>query len=324
MQRALGCLLTLVLLGGGGLSAMGSEDPPPLMDDSLGAQEALLESPAGAPSPSFEDQLYQIINERRADCAGAACACTPNRPPMKQTRILQLSSDLHSENMAVRNFFMHCDPDTGSSPSSRAQGFGWPTIASVSENIAAGYSDPAAVMVGWMGSGGHCASIVGGQREVGAGYYLQSGDTGNVRQSATGGCPPTTSNNGPWSRYWTLNFSSRSTFFPLVIERELYATSSLIVDLYLYDGGGSSRQMRFSDDGEIWSPFTPYLADSVWVLPPGDGVKVVYSEFSSSSGTKRACDRIWVDGSGTTSATIFRESFECGAESLGLWDEVAP
>lgn len=320
MRRFLRLGWVLVGLGAAPAAAQFADEPPPLIDDSLGVFEALAEAPTGAPSPSFEDQLYQIINERRMDCAGANCTCAGNLPPMKRARILHLSSEFHSENMAIRNFFMHCDPDTGTSSWDRAEDFGWTGWTTFAENIAAGYNDPAAVMAGWMGSGGHCLAIASTRREVGAGFYQQIGDTGNVRQSATGQCPVQTSSNGPWTEYWTLNLSSRSAFYPLVIERERHTTSSTTIDLYLYDGGGSNKLMRFSDDGESWSSLTSYSASSVWVVPSGDGVKIIYSEFQSSTGTKRACDRIWLDSSGSTSDTIFRESFECGAESLGLWD----
>lgn len=82
--------------------------------------------------------------------------------------------------------------------------------------------------------------------------------------------------------------------------------------------------MRFSDDGETWSSLVAYAAESVWPLSAGDGVKVVYSEFQSSSGTFRSCDRILLETGGADSPQIFRESFECGDPGLGLWDAVAP
>lgn len=297
------------------------EETLPLTEEFPDLLEELADSPGGAPPLSFEDQLYQLINERRSDCLNASCACAGNLPPMKRARILHLSSEFHSENMANRDFFMHCDPDTGTSSADRAEDFGWTGWTSFAENIAAGYSSPSAAVAGWMASEGHCNAIVSSRREIGAGYQLQSGDANNVRQSANGQCPPT-STAGPWTRYWTLNFSTRTAVYPLVIEREQFLTSSATVDLYLYDGGGSNKQMRFSNDGETWSSLTAYNANSVWTVPTGDGVKIVYSQFQSSSGTKRACDRIWLDGSGSTSDTIFREGFECGDSFVDLWDSV--
>ncbi len=64
----------------------------------------------------------------------------------------------HSLDMDVRNFFDHTNPD-GELPWDRltAAGVAWSTAG---ENIAWGYSSPAAVMTGWMNSPGHRANIL--------------------------------------------------------------------------------------------------------------------------------------------------------------------
>ena len=187
--------------------------------------------------------------------------------------------------MGVRNFHMHCDPDTGSGPGTRATAAGWPT-SSVGENIAAGYTTPSAVMSpvnGWMGDCGHCANVLNASsREIGLGYYFDSVDqgttpgTGNVRQSGNGQCPATSSSNGPYRHYWTQDFSSRSGVYPLVIEREKYLVTAANVALYLYQPPGTGLQMKFSNDGETWSAPVAFSTGSSWALTAGDGVKSVY------------------------------------------------
>jgi uncharacterized protein YkwD len=310
---------------------LGNEDDA-LLDAPFEAPEAT----TTAPAPSFEEQLIELVNADRQDCANAAFYCIANavscgvsvcsspRPPLKTAALLSVAAEGHSTAMGVRNFHMHCDPDTGSLPGNRAIAAGWPT-SSVGENIAAGYQTPAAVMStvnGWMADCGHCANVLtAGSREIGLGYYLDSaevGPPGNVRQSPNGQCPVTSSANGPYFRYWTQDFSSRSGVYPLVIEREKYLVTTTSIALYVYQPPGSGLQMRFSNDGETWSAPVAFSTGSSWTLTAGDGVKSVYSEVTGSSGTFRACDRVWLDATGSVSDTIFVDSFECGG--VDLWD----
>ncbi|MFN7942738.1 MAG: CAP domain-containing protein [Thermoanaerobaculia bacterium] len=310
----------------------------PLAIDEAAFIEYLAEAPlatATAPPASFEDQLVDLVNQDRQNCANTSFFCVANAgscgftvcgsplPPLKKAQLLSVASDGHSSNMGTRNFHMHCDPDTGTLPGNRALAVGWPT-SNVGENIAAGYSSPAAVMStsnGWMSDCGHCANILNtSSREIGLGYSFDGSDTNTVRQSSTGLCPVQTSNNGPYGHYWTQDFSGRTSFgvFPLVIEREKYLVNTTSVAMFLYQPGGSSPQMRFSNDGVSWSSPVAFNANPTTTLTAGDGVKTVYSEVTTSSGTFRACDRIWLDNTGTVSDVIFADSFECGG--VDLWD----
>jgi hypothetical protein len=47
-------------------------------------------------------------------------------------------------------------------------------------------------------------------------------------------------------------------------------------------------QMRFSNDGQAWSPFQPYAATAPWTLSKGDGTKTVYAQFRDSVGNVSA------------------------------------
>jgi hypothetical protein len=91
--------------------------------------------------PSFEDQLIALVNQERWTNGQLA--------PLKRVDLLDTSSETHSTNMAVRNFVMHCDPDTGTMPWDRMVAAGY-LYSNAGENIAWGYPDPTAVMAGWM------------------------------------------------------------------------------------------------------------------------------------------------------------------------------
>ncbi len=77
---------------------------------------------------------------------------------------LELDADLcavaqmHSDDMAARNFFDHVNPD-GKSPFDRMKDYGI-TYMAAGENIAAGYESPGSVVKGWMNSPGHRANIL--------------------------------------------------------------------------------------------------------------------------------------------------------------------
>ena len=257
--------------------------PPPLANTPAGPPERGVRAMDG--TPSFEEQVVDLVNQERW--------ANGSLPPLKQVDLLHGSSGLHSANMAQRDFFAHCDPDTLTSAGDRmdAAGYSWSTWG---ENIAAGYSTPAAVMTAWMGSSGHRANILStGYREIGVGYELQSGDLATVRLDSNGDCipDPPPYDDGPFYHYWTQNFGRRTAVYPVVIEREAYETTSTAVDLYVY-GEGWAVDMRFSNDGSSWSSWEGYVADKAWTLSSGNGEKTVYAEIKNGSTVYRASDTI--------------------------------
>ncbi|EWH03578.1 CAP domain-containing protein [Halomonas sp. BC04] len=64
----------------------------------------------------------------------------------------------HSRDMAENAFFDHADPD-GVGVNERVSETGYDWMA-VGENIAAGQSDVATVLEGWLSSPGHCTNIM--------------------------------------------------------------------------------------------------------------------------------------------------------------------
>lgn len=244
-----------------------------------------------APTATFEERVVELVNQERWDAG--------QLPPLKQVAALDASSETHSFNMADRDFFAHCDLDTKTLPSQRAQNAGY--TAPVAENIAAGYATPEDVMAAWMASQGHKGNILSGAREIGVGYILQGDDQATVRQDFNGDCDGDDvvdgipeSGHGPYFRYWTQNFGARSGVYPLVIEREAHATGSTTVDLYLY-GEGWAQEMRFSDDGCTWSAWEPYQTDTVWTLPAGGGTRTVRAQLRNGSTVLESRDSIVVD-----------------------------
>lgn len=236
---------------------------------------------ANAHAQSFEEQVVELVNIARWD--------NGQLPPMKHEALLDQSALGHSTAMGQRNFFMHCDPDTGTSPGQRmtAAGYAWSGWA---ENIAAGQATPASVMSSWMNSAGHRANILGARRELGVGYYFDASDAAGVR-TASSGCTPNGTIGG-YRHYWTQNFGSRSSVDPLVVDREAYSTTSCQVTLYVYNSIGAT-EMRFSNDGTNWSAWTPYAANALWPVTGAAGtVATVRSQIRSGGTVRFAQDSI--------------------------------
>lgn len=111
--------------------------------------------------------------------------------PVKLNSVLSGTAQAHTEDMAFNDFFAHTGSN-GSSASQRLIRAGY-HYAFAAENIAGGYSTPAATVQAWMNSPGHRANILNpNMREVGVGFYFLQNDTG--------------SNN--YRYYWTQDFGT--------------------------------------------------------------------------------------------------------------------
>lgn len=264
--------------------------------------------PLAASAQSWSEQVLERTNVARWD--------NGQLPPLKGHAQLDASSALHSTNMGVRDFFMHCDPDTGKSHSTRMSdaGYAW---SSAGENIGAGYTGAAAAVTAWMASAGHRANILNsGYNELGVGYYFDATDTSAKRTSSTGSCSPDGSLTGNYRHYWTQNFGRRSNVYPLVIAREAYQTGTCNIDLYV-NGAGFATQMRFSNTaGATWSAWQAYNANTLWNLSGvSGGVATVHGEIRNGSGTVRsASDTIRLSANcgsgGADPMQVFEHGFE--------------
>jgi uncharacterized protein YkwD len=235
---------------------------------------------------TFEDQIMEIVNQERWNNGQLA--------PLKRCDLLDTSTGLHSDNMAVRNFHAHCDPDTKTLPWNRMNAAGY-IYNSAGENIAAGYTTPSAVMTAWMGSSGHRANILSTTfREIGIGYVYQSGDAANVRSDPNGDCTADVFNGGPYGHYWTQNFGRRNFVYPVIVNREAYESTSRDVSLYIY-GAGFAVDMRIRNDAGTWSDWMPFATDKSWTLSPVNGARTVEVEIRNGATVFSASDTIVLD-----------------------------
>jgi len=96
--------------------------------------------------------------------------------PLTENLMLQRAAELHSLDMAKRQYFEHDDPD-GVGPDARIMRQGYPPIL-VGENLAWAEtvkSTPAHIVSLWMKSPGHRANILEPQyREIGIGMAYQA------------------------------------------------------------------------------------------------------------------------------------------------------
>ncbi|TET36349.1 MAG: CAP domain-containing protein [Planctomycetota bacterium] len=133
-----------------------------------------------------EQTVFEMINDARA---------TAGVGPLEWCDGLYACAKAHSNDMCVRGFFSHTNPE-GEDPSDRgrlghAGSYTFTPIVSypyvrINENIAYGYSTPAEVMNAWMNSPGHRANILNsGSTHIGVGNCDQCGS------------------------HWTLNFGNR-------------------------------------------------------------------------------------------------------------------
>ncbi|MEU3461843.1 CAP domain-containing protein [Streptomyces sp. NPDC006733] len=126
----------------------------------------------GGSAVTAQAAVLKLVNAERAK---VGCA------PVTADASLDKLAQAFSEDMAIRDFFDHTDPD-GKTPWDRAKAAGVANLGG--ENIARGQADAEAVMTAWMNSAGHRANILNcDYKTLGIGVHYASG--------------------GPW---WTQDF----------------------------------------------------------------------------------------------------------------------
>jgi len=155
---------------------------------------SVIPPPGGTdPDPGVADirvDFLAAVNQARS--VNRICGTTPfgPAPPVSWSDNIAMAAFLHSEDMALNNFFSHTGAD-GSTPGQRIsrQGYPWWTYG---ENIAVGYPAVSSVIQGWLGSEGHCRNLMNPTfTEIGAGYAI----------GPFGG--------NPAARYWTFDLADR-------------------------------------------------------------------------------------------------------------------
>ncbi len=118
----------------------------------------------GHPMTAEELEVLKIMNQEREK---------EGLPPLTSLPELQDATDTRAAELA--ELFSHDRPD-GRPWKTVFDEIDLPTYRTAGENIAAGYGNPEAVMVGWMNSAGHRSNILGAAyTHVGVGHHYQSG-----------------------------------------------------------------------------------------------------------------------------------------------------
>lgn len=215
-------------------------------------------------SVAFELEVIRLTNIERT---------SRGLPPLQLNADLTDAARGHNQDMITNNFFDHTGSD-GSSPSERAcaQGYapyGWGACY-VGENIAAGYTTPAAVVAGWMGSTGHRANILNSDyREIGVGH----------------------STGGSWGNYWTMNLGSQPNVLPVFVNNDATETTARQVTIVLtkedvssWGSIGAITGVQISEDpnftGASWQSWSQNIS---FTLSAGNGTKTVYVKFTDGS-----------------------------------------
>jgi len=260
--------------------------------------------PLAAGAQTLPEQIVELTNIARWERG--------QLPPLKLNAQLATAAQGHSTAMGQRNFFMHCDPDTGKQFGTRITEAGY-SYSGAAENIAAGRNTAAGTMDQWLNSSGHLANILGSYTELGVGYYNDTTDTANVRTGS--GCTVSASNSPGYRHYWTQNFGRRSAVL-LVAAREAYQVSTCTADLYTHASG--QAQMRFSNDGSTWSAWETFAPNKIWTLSGALGSTATVSVQTRTSGgtTTTATDTVRLGvacgtaGSPPPATRVFAGSFE--------------
>ncbi len=128
----------------------------------------------------FAKQVVKLVNAERSKAGLSSLSLN--------TELTQ-AAEKHSTDMAIHDYFSHTGLN-GSSPFDRIRSSGY-EYQVASENIAAGFSTPKAVVQSWMNSSGHRANMLNPNiQNIGVGYFYLAQDTGNVN----------------YHNYWTLTF----------------------------------------------------------------------------------------------------------------------
>jgi hypothetical protein len=88
----------------------------------------------------------------------------------------------------------------------------------------------------------------------------------------------------------SISVDTGAPYGTILINSGAGSTRSYSVTLTLSAGDARSgvTQMRFSNDGFVWSAWTPYATSASWTLSSGDGTKTVRAQFRDAAGNLSA------------------------------------
>lgn len=207
-------------------------------------------------------QVLELVNRERA---------ANNLPPLRLHPQLRAASHWMAQDMAANDYLDHTDHE-GRELEGRLAAFEYKDYQAIGENVAAGQATAAEVVSSWMQSPGHRSNILSPDFcEIGIGHVLNSASK--------------------FLHYWVQDFGRQLDSFPVVINNGASRTSRPEVKLYLY-GEGTMKQMRFSNDGNVWTDWEAYLPNRAWTLSAGSGKHTVYVELTDGKHTYRDMSNI--------------------------------
>ena len=163
-------------------TAPAPQPPAPIGETQPPVPAPVVETPAPT---AWEQEVVALVNEARAQARTCGTTSHPAAAPLTVNASLTVSARAHSADMAAKDYLSHTGRD-GSLPWDRMRSAGY-SYRAAGENIAAGQPSPASVMTAWLGSPGHCATIMSAAfTEIGVGHSQQGGPR--------------------YSHYWTQNF----------------------------------------------------------------------------------------------------------------------
>jgi uncharacterized protein YkwD len=216
----------------------------------------------------YEQKVVELVNQERAALS---------LPPLKRVIELDQAARYHTADLGVDDYFEH-DTYNRDGQELLFVCLWWQRISSYysgprAENIAAGYSTPAAVVAAWMSSPGHRQNILSTySSEIGVGYFQGE---------------------GAYFSYWAQDFGNRSGIYPLIINGEASVTQNPQVNLYIY---GDWSEIRLRNDEENWSDWLPFHNSLTWNLPMSNGEHLVTAEMRNGEASATSQDTIVLTG----------------------------
>lgn len=168
----LSAALTLSACGGGSDSSAntnststpaGSTDSPSTGGTSGGTATS---GGGGTPTPTaaecpfgdYKSAVVALVNSNRASARVCGATTYPAAGALSWNGALASAAEVHSNDMAVNNYFDHPDAK-GVRIGGRAASAGY-SYGSVGENIAGGQTSASQVVAAWMASESHCKNIM--------------------------------------------------------------------------------------------------------------------------------------------------------------------
>jgi uncharacterized protein YkwD len=152
----------------------------------------VLAEPFAAPPPSaaaaVAARVLALTNDARSRARKCGTRSFEAAPPLTANPLLERAAAVHAQDMARHSYLEHQGRD-GSSAADRVTrtGYRW---GSVGENVASGQTSPEQVVQEWIGSPGHCATLMSPSfTEMGVAYAVDNNSASGIYWTEVFGRP---------------------------------------------------------------------------------------------------------------------------------------